>query len=121
MSRPPEPAPPKAAEKPAVTPKKNRSMTRKAFGKTNISLFFLLIKPEVLKQQDLAIGKGGCFAFRRRANTVFCEGNSFSNQFREMISNHPQTVLLNSFTLGSAEMRSQYDARTFASRIFDCR
>jgi len=32
MSRPPEPAPPKAAEKPAVTPKKNRSMTRKAFG-----------------------------------------------------------------------------------------
>ncbi len=32
MSRPPEPAPPKASEKPAETPKKNRAMTRKAFG-----------------------------------------------------------------------------------------
>lgn len=36
MSRPPEPVPPKAAEKApgatAETPKKNRAMTRKAFG-----------------------------------------------------------------------------------------
>jgi hypothetical protein len=32
MSRPPEPAPPKATEKPPEKPKKNRSMTRKAFG-----------------------------------------------------------------------------------------
>jgi hypothetical protein len=35
MSRPPESVSPKAAQKPATaadTPKKNRSMTRKAFG-----------------------------------------------------------------------------------------
>jgi hypothetical protein len=35
MSRPSESVPPKAAQKPAApaeTPKKNRSMTRKAFG-----------------------------------------------------------------------------------------
>jgi hypothetical protein len=32
MSRPPESAPTKATEKPSEKPKKNRSMTRKAFG-----------------------------------------------------------------------------------------
>ena len=32
MSRPPEPAPPKPGEKHPEKPKKNRSMTRKAFG-----------------------------------------------------------------------------------------
>ena len=32
MTRPPEPPPPKTPVNPAETPKKNRSMTRKAFG-----------------------------------------------------------------------------------------
>ena len=58
MSRPPEPAPPKAAEKPAETPKKNRSMTRKAFGellKRVITKYMMILALPIL---SLLLGLG---------------------------------------------------------------
>src|SRR6267142_677635 len=95
--------------------------TRQLLSKPVLILFFFFVKPQILKEQHIAIKHFCHLRSSVLTNTVICKSNTIAKQNRKMLGHWAKAVFLDAFALGPTKVRRQNYAGAIVHRILDGR